>query len=288
MLEEALNYCLITPAIGAEFVNFSCLPLSKKQGEALRKVLIDRKVLLFRDQELKPLDFRKLMRIFGDPYAEDLTPQDDNPRKVGVIQIRPNERQTINFWHMDYSFTEMPARILALQARDIPPSGSDTLFTNLEAAYEGLDDETREQTDGLSGNHKMDVETQNAKNRWPRKELEEMKKAPPLQHPLVCTNPANKKKFLFVNVPIFCGSISEMQNFVGSQLLARIYHHAQRPEYSFRLTWEKIPLLFGKMTTVCTTLFPTTIPMNESYCELPLKVNGDQPAEIPEHAKHEF
>ena len=79
-----------------------------------------------------------------------------------------------------------------------------------------------------------------------------------------------------------------MQNFEGSQLLARTYHHAQRPEYSFRLTWEKIPLLFGKMTTVCTTLFPTTIPMNESYCELPLKVNRDQPAEIPEHAKHEF
>ena len=84
-----------------------------------------------------------------------------------------------------------------------------------------------------------DNETQNAKNRWTRKELEEMEKAPPLQHPLVCTNPANKKKFLFVNVPIFCGSISEMQNSEGSQLLARLYHHAQRPEYSFRLTWEK-------------------------------------------------
>ena len=30
-----------------------------------------------------------------------------------------------------------------------------------------------------------------------------------------------------------------MQNSEGSQLLARLYHHAQRPEYSFRLTWEK-------------------------------------------------
>lgn len=239
MLKEAFNYRLITPAIGAEFLNFSCLPSSKKQGEALRKLLIDRKVLVFRDQELKPLDFLEFMRIFGEPYAEDLTPQDDNPPEVGVIKIRPNERQTINFWHMDYSFTEMPARILALHAQDIPPCGGDTLFTNLEAAYEGLDDETREQIDGLSGNHKMDVETQNAKNRWTRKELDEMEKAPPLQHPLVCTNPANKKKFLFVNVPIFCGSISEMQNYEGSQLLARLYHHAQRPEYSFRLTWEK-------------------------------------------------
>lgn len=151
-----------------------------------------------------------------------------------------------------------------------------------------LDDETREQIDGLSGNHKMDVETQNAKNRCTRKESEEMKKAPPLQHSLVCTNPANRKKFLFANVPIFCGSISEMQNSKGSQLLARLYHHAQRPEYSLRLTWEKIQLLFGKMTTVCTTLFPTTILTKESYCELPLKANADQPAKIPKHANHEF
>ena len=36
---------------------------------------------------------------------------------------------------MDYSFTEMPARILVLHAQDIPPYGGDTLFTNLEAAY---------------------------------------------------------------------------------------------------------------------------------------------------------
>ena len=44
----------------------------------------------------------------------------------------------------------------------------------------------------------MDVETQDAKNRWTRKELDEMEKALPLQHPLACTNPANKIKFLFV------------------------------------------------------------------------------------------
>lgn len=90
------------------------------------------------DQELKPPDFLEFMRIFGEPYAEDLTPQDDNPPEVGVIKIRPNERQTINFWHMDYPFTEMPARSLALHAQEIPPCGGDTLFTNLEAAYEGF------------------------------------------------------------------------------------------------------------------------------------------------------
>ena len=117
------------------------------------------------------------------------------PPEVEVIKIRSNERQTINFWHIDYSFTEMSAKILALHAQDIPPCGGDTLFTNLEAAYEGLDDETKGQIDGSSGNHKMDIETQSAKNKGTRKEFDEMEKASLPQHPLVCKNPANKEKF---------------------------------------------------------------------------------------------
>ena len=59
------------------------------------------------------------------------------------------------------------------------------------------------------------------------------------RHPLVCLNPDNNKKYLFVNVPIFCGSIVGMENEEGDKLLSSLYHHAQRPEYSFRLTWSK-------------------------------------------------
>ena len=74
---------------------------------------------MFGDQELKPPASLEFMRIFGEPYAEDLTPQDDEPPEVGVIKIRANARQMINFWHMDYSFTEMLAEIVALHAQDI-------------------------------------------------------------------------------------------------------------------------------------------------------------------------
>ena len=93
--------------------------------------------------------------------------------------------------------------------------------------------------DGLWANHKLSVETQNAKNRWTKEELEKMDADAPIQHPLVCLNPDNNKKYLFVNVPIFCGSIVGMENEEGDKLLSRLYHHAQRPEFSFRLTWSK-------------------------------------------------
>jgi len=243
MPSKGFDYKFITPAIGAEFLEMPKGPLSKKLQGNLRTLLVDRKVLVFRNQKWSAQEFLDFMKTFGIPYAEDLKPQDDNPPEVGEIKIRPNERQTINFWHMDYSFTEKPARILALHAKQIPPCGGDTLFTNLEAAYEGLDQETKERIDPLFGNHKMDVETQNAKNRWTREELEAMNKAPPLKHPLVCTNPENKRKYLFVNVPIFCGSICDMENEEGEALLRQLYLHAQRPEYSFRLSWKEDTLV---------------------------------------------
>ena len=65
---------------------------------------------------------------------------DGHPPEVGAIHIRPDERQRIKFWHMDHSFRDYPTRILSLYARHLPPVGGDTLFTSLEATYDGLPD----------------------------------------------------------------------------------------------------------------------------------------------------
>jgi taurine dioxygenase len=238
-MQQKMVCTSITPSIGAEVSGLDCSNVDPDNKETLRQILISRKVLVFRDQIISALEFLEFMKIFGFPYAEDLEPQDGNPAEVGVIKIKPNERQIINFWHMDYSFLEKPASVLSLYAEKIPPCGGDTLFTNLEAAYDSLGDDTKTEIDGLWTNHKLSVETQNAKNRWTKEELEKMDADAPIQHPLVCLNPDNNKKYLFVNVPIFCGSIVGMENEKGDKLLHNLYHHAQRPEFSFRLTWSK-------------------------------------------------
>jgi taurine dioxygenase len=243
MQETKVNCKLITPSIGTEINNLDLTNLTFDREEEMRKCLIRRKVIVFRNQSLSPLELLNFMKIFGEPYAEDLQPQDGNPPEVGVIKIKPNERQTINFWHMDYSFTKKPSPILALYAKHIPPCGGDTLFTNLEAAYDGLDAGLKIKINTLMTNHKLNVETQNAKNRWTKEELERMDFDPPIQHPLVCTNPDNQKKYLFVNVPIFCESIVGMKNPEGDRLLSSLYLHAQRPEYSFRLRWSEKTLV---------------------------------------------
>ena len=243
-----IEYKLITPSIGAEITRFDCTSVTSEIAIELRKLLILRKALVFRDQAITPSEFLKFMKNFGNPYAEDIKPQDGNPPEIGVIKIQPAERQTINFWHMDYSFQEKPAPILALHAKQVPPCGGDTLFANLEAAYDGLEERIKIQISSLLANHKLSVQTQNAKNRWTKKELEEMDANPPIQHPLVCINPDNEKKFLFINVPIFCGSIVGMEVEKSSDLLSSLYRHVQQPEFNFRLVWSEDTLVVWENT----------------------------------------
>jgi taurine dioxygenase len=53
----------------------------------------------------------------------------------------------------------------------------------------------------------------------------------------VACNPENGRKYLFVNVPIYCRGIVELSTVEGDELLRELYRHVQRPEFHFRLTW---------------------------------------------------
>ena len=237
MSESALGLLPITPAIGAEISGFDITGTTATQADMLRATLADRKVLVFRDQTASPTEFARFMRIFGEPVPEDLAVEDGNPPEVGAIHIRPEERQTINFWHQDHTFREHLTPVLALYANLLPPCGGDTLFTNLEAAYEALPDDIKQRIAGLHTLHKVTV-TQNTRRRQTEEEIAAYETAPAVRHPLAARNPENGRPYLLVNVPIYCRSIEEMPGADGDALLAELYAHASRPEFHFRLNWK--------------------------------------------------
>ena len=226
----------ITPNVGAEVTDVDLTAVSDAQASALRAGLIDRKALVFRDQNISTKHFARFMSVFGETVKEDLVADDGNPPEVGAIHIRPDEQQRINFWHMDHSFREKPSPVLALHANILPPQGGDTLFTSLEAAYAGLSDRMKSQIEGLHALHKV-TQTQNTKRRHTKEEIAALDQASTIRHPLVGLNKANGRKFLFVNIPIYCRSIAEMPTAEGDALLAKLYAHVQRPEFHFRLVW---------------------------------------------------
>ena len=226
----------IVPALGVEISGIDLRDIDSAAQDELRAALADRKVLVFRDQHLTPHQYAAFLRVFGNPVKEDMMVDNGHPPEVGAIHTRPDELQQINFWHMDHSFRPLPTRVLSLYSRLLPPVGGDTLFVSLAAAYDALSAELKEKVDGLHCYHRVTT-TQNTKRRHTKEEAEAMEKAPPIVHPLVPLDPGNGRKYLFVNVPIYCRSIVEMQTPEGDALLRQLYRHVQRPEFNFRLVW---------------------------------------------------
>ena len=58
-------------------------------------------------------------------------------------------------WHTDSSFKRVPGKISLLSAREVSPAGGETEFADLRAAYEALDDATREKIDRLVAEHSI-------------------------------------------------------------------------------------------------------------------------------------
>src|SRR6185437_1467969 len=58
-------------------------------------------------------------------------------------------------WHTDSSFKMVPARCSLLSSREIPPSGGETEFADLRAAYDALPLPMKQKLDGLVAEHSI-------------------------------------------------------------------------------------------------------------------------------------
>ena len=70
----------------------------------------------------------------------ELLPRDDRRRLFGLGNM---------LWHSDSSFKEVPAKYSMLSARKIPASGGNTEFADMRAAYDALDDGTKNEVHNL-------------------------------------------------------------------------------------------------------------------------------------------
>jgi len=70
----------------------------------------------------------------------ELLPRDDRRRLFGLGNL---------LWHSDSSFKEVPAKYSMLSARKIPLTGGNTEFADMRAAYDALDDDTKDEVHDL-------------------------------------------------------------------------------------------------------------------------------------------
>lgn len=231
----------LSPMIGAEIHGVDLADnLSAATIAAIRDALLRYKVIFFRDQHITTEQHIAFARRFGELEIHPATPRHQEHREVLRIAHGPDSRGVENNWHSDVTWREAPSLGSILRAIEIPATGGDTLFANMEAAYDGLSPKLQEWVCGLTAVH--DIARVFAKRLG--RSLEELhEKYPPQRHPVVRTHPETGRRSIYVNTG-FTSHIEGLTRKESDWLLEHLYSQAARPEYQCRFVWQPNSIAF--------------------------------------------
>lgn len=224
----------LTGTIGAEVVAGAGIgPLDDETFAHLHQAWVDWKVLFFRDQHVPTEDHIAFGRQFGELEVHPFLPSDGNPEIV-VLDTDGEGSSRAERWHTDVSFREAPPTGSILRGRIIPPVGGDTLWADMERAYEQLDDATKERIEHLTATHTLRT---TFGRKLPPEELDrKLAEYPDQHHPVVRVHPVTGRRSLFVN-GTFVDTIDDVDPDEGRSLLARLIATASQPTYQVRFRW---------------------------------------------------
>ncbi len=232
----------VGPTIGAEVEGVDlCRPLHDGVVDDLARALAEYKVLFFRDQPLTPGQHLDFARRFGDLEVHPFIPA--NPDQPELVRFE--KEATVggyeNGWHADVTWRDRPSLGTVLHAVEVPPVGGDTLFADMCAAYDGLDDDLRERWTPCVAVHdfsKVFGHTVDAEERDAMRQ-----QYPPVEHPVVRVHPMTGRKLLFVN-RFFTDHIVGLGRDESDALIDRLAGEAETVEYQCRFAWSEHAVAF--------------------------------------------
>lgn len=143
--------------------------------------------------------------------------------------IHADERSTVvagNGWHTDVSCDERPTTL--------PPTGGDTIFASMYAAYDDLSDTMKAFLAPLQAKHEsLHVY---AGRYGTKKEGSRDGSFPESVHPVVRTHPVTGRKALYVN-RAFTTRILGLSPLESRSLLDMLFTHQENPKYQCRFRW---------------------------------------------------
>jgi len=245
----------LSSALGAEVLGADLShPDDDEQFSLIHTALLDRNVVVVRDQKISPADHIAFSRRFGTlehhVLQQFLLPGHPEILQLSNKHVNGNPlglQDAGREWHTDLSYMQIPSLGSLLLALEIPPTGGDTLFGNLHAAYDTLPPETQTRVAGLMVRHSYEdfLVRSKQESAGPRPTLtaEQRAKAPAAMHPLVRTHPETGRKVLYVSPSLMTG-IQGMDDAEGRSLLNELIDHATQPAFVYRHQWRVDDLVF--------------------------------------------
>lgn len=239
---------LLTCALGAQISDMTLAEAATNDDMAgeINALLLKHKVLFFRDQEMTDAQHAGVARRFGELEDHPLAASTEG--EPGIIQIwkspqSPPERYE-NAWHSDATWRECPPMGAVLRCLECPPVGGDTMWANMELAYERLPDRIKDDIADLRARHSMEASFMAAKPIEERLAMKE--RFPDPEHPVVRTHPVTGHKSLFTSAFITHFTNFHTANRVrfgqdlhpgATQLLEYLVSQSFIPEYQLRWRW---------------------------------------------------
>ena len=232
----------LAPSIGAEIEGIDLTaPIDDETFAELETAFVEYKVVFFRNQPITIEQQLEFARRFGELEDHPFLPSKDGFGEVIRFAKDEDTPGFENNWHSDVTWREVPPLGTVLHAIEVPPVGGDTLFADMEAAYEGLPDPIKAQLEGVQAVH--DFSQSFGAAMPPEKLAEQQQKFPAVTHPAVRTHPVSGRRGLFVN-SIFTSHLEGMSTEESDELLAYLCAQAAVPEYQCRFQWQADSVAF--------------------------------------------
>lgn len=228
----------ITGTFGAKIENVDLANISPEDLQVVKDAVTAYKVLVVDGQDHMTAEQLKTFSENWGPVEYFDHPNHNQVEGVpGVYIVRPAMRKdgmanpypqgprygsTAN-WHADGTRSEYSQVFTFLLARDVPESGRDTMFADMESAYERLSPSLREYLETLTAVHAWGKQ-------WPS--------MTPNEHPVIVVNEETGRKSVFVN-NAYTQKIKGLRKEESDWLLQFLYNLANIPELQLRASWKK-------------------------------------------------
>ena len=229
---------LLSGALGAEISGIDLKDSSDKNFKKINDLLLEHKVIFFRNQKISTEEHVALAEKFGPlethAYVKGL---DKHPEIVRIIKAEDEQNQWGENWHSDVSYNVKPTKAVILKSIKIPPVGGDTCFSNMELAWETLDKKIKEKIKDKKAVHsslgaEFFIDNYKKMKGNGKKNYNEYSN----EHPIVRTHPETGKKILYVN-SMYTKKILNMDKNESEDILNKIFLHQERLDFTCRFKW---------------------------------------------------
>ncbi|MSP87409.1 MAG: TauD/TfdA family dioxygenase [Alphaproteobacteria bacterium] len=250
----------LSAPLGAEIdgVNLS-QPLPLSAFAEIERAWRERLVLVIRDQRLSDPELIAFSRNWGEldppgpnPYGAPFLPE--HP-EVNVISNVVEDGKPIGnlgageaVWHADMTYIDRPPKAAILHALEIPPSGGNTYFADMFAAYDALGADMKSRIQGRIAIHDASLNSAGQLRRG-YEPVTDVRQTRGARHPLVRTDAVTGRKALFLGRRTN-SYILDMELAESEALLDALWAHAGNMRFAMSHEWRRGDVLIWNNLSV--------------------------------------